>query len=1035
MALTAPDFAELLVVFGFWPDPATGWLVPCHYVIPYAVPLLDPAPIWESPGHLSRPATCAHLGQAGGRAELPFSKVSFGTCSNSWLDQWSAQNMGVYTVSVIEAGGQLSMTPFGVLCTGSTALAPGCKYSPQFDYDIWFDDGKSDPVMIRMDYHPDVLWGPYIEHVVRAHHYATPWSEVGPAACMVALHWPDSGLALDIETMRNGPHPQAPPWLWWAHELVQRYLMLERVATLIAPVAPMPSPVQLQAALGPRRHVLQAAFGPRRDTLQMVGRDVLRLLALVAEATGDPVADAWVLIERITRLTERAHLASLVARSHILDFVELPDPGNEHPKELRMKDLAADVGEALCGSVLLEPGGNYTNVVGFWKWLAAEDGINAPPEVEHLDIALRHLGGPLKYYLGRTPTYTKLREVHMDDGGSQFACSALEVTYLGGVVLRYERVNARSQELQVGVEGAEPRWIEFDRVRETLVSPWWGWPLPHKVSAWVNRKPLAPLCKIIVQNTLEYKSLRELRTGVLIVEYYFQNELVEYLRSLVGQLGYERRGSAGDWQPLYYSQELQAIVSSLFPDLVIHNTVANWLLGMRLNLADETTLRNRGPPAAECFVDASIETVSWVCPRFHVRYRVMGIAALAGIVYASSRDYAEHWKELVYLAEQKEWRIAEPDQMSQPLPIAVTAWLRKHMKPLHHSSGLGKYAVQHWLVRQAQAPWLKEPPFIRALLPKGVFGHVAMLEASLGHSFQNQMLLARAVTHPSREQELALGLRPSERPPSGLNYQRLAIIGSAAVELIVSMHLYGVLSPGPPPSTDVTSGATHNPEATLDIPLGHAGGRRPRGSVPRLQQSRQGPLTSPPPTEVSVWLGTQVTTTKQVATWERKCALCNHLVYARSAIALGLDLALQHNSDTVARSVMHFADQVRAFGQKAHISMEGLAHMGAPVELGDVFLACVGAIVMDGQGLCIAVNGLVEAHINLCQPDDTTADAQSEEQTPSGPSNTGWEQARRIRNVTEGPVTNGRTQDGQEGQSGSDGQEAQADSVWDGWDG
>ena len=497
------------------------------------------------------------------------------------------------------------------------------------------------------------------------------------------------------------------------------------------------------------------------------------------------------------------------------------------------------------------------------------------------------------------------------------------------------------------------------------MSPLLGRPLPHKVSAWVNRKPLAPLCRVVLRDTLEYESLRELRIGVLVVRYYFEDGLVEYLRSLTGQLGYERHGSIGAWQPLYYDEELKVIVSSVFPGLVIHSTIADWLLGAALNLVEKITVRNQDPPAAEVFVDVSIESVSWVCPNFHVRYRVMGIAAIAGIVYASSRDYAERWEELVYLAEEHEWRIAE--QMWQPLPATVTAWLCKHLQLLHHSTGLGRYAVQHWGSRQAQTPWLKEPPFIRALLPKGVRAHVAMLEASLGHCFRNQMLLARAVTHPSAE--LTLGLRPSERPPSGLNYKRLALIGSAVVELMVSRRLHDASCPEPPTSTDIASGATHHPATAPDLPLVHAGGRRPPGSAP--QQTQQGPLIGPDshPTETPIWLDAQVTAR------DRKRALCNHLAYARSAVHLGLDLALQHNSDTVARSVMCFADQMRVLGRrKAYVSTDDLAQMGAPVELSDVFLACIGAIVMDGQGLCMAVSGLMEVHIQLCQPDDTTAD-------------------------------------------------------------
>ena len=41
-----------------------------------------------------------------------------------------------------------------------------------------------------------------------------------------------------------------------------------------------------------------------------------------------------------------------------------------------------------------------------------------------------------------------------------------------------------------------------------------------------------------------------------------------------------------------------------------------------------------------------------------------------------------------------------------------------------------------------------------------------------------------------------------------------------------------------------------------------------------------------------------------------------------------------------------------------------------PSELGNVFLACVGAILMDGEGLSMATKRLADTHISLCCPND-----------------------------------------------------------------
>ena len=943
--------ADRLVLFGFWPDPVTGRLVPGHFV----GPSLDSALTQESSGRLSRPASCAQLDHAGELPGAPFPEVSIGTRSNDWLDYWSPR-MGVYTVSVVDDCGRLSNTPFGVLC--SAAAAPGYTYCPQPLYLIRFNGSGTDPVRIQMDYHPDIPWGPDMEHVVKAHQYATQRAEVGPTGCVVILQWPaDGGLALDGEAMRNGPYPQAPAWLWHVHEQVQRLLMLERVTALIAPVAPMPSPVKLQAALG-----------PDRDGLRMVGHDVLHLLAVVAEATKNPLDDARELMARAVALTDRGRLALMVAKSHILDFAEAPDMGEVH-----MKALAADVGEALCGSILLELGGSYANVLGFWRWLAADDGIHAPRELHHLDLALRHLGGQTTSYLGRTETYSRLREVPMSDGGSQPPSFALEVSYLSGVVLRYEMVNARAQELQVGVEGAEPQWIKFEREKGALMSPALQAPLPNKVSDWVNRKPFAPLCKIEhhKKKTLQYESLRELRTGKLTVEY-IEHGKVEYERSLSGQLGYERRhGNNEGSEPLYYSEKDKAILSFLFPDTVVPNKVADWLRGKLLNLATLPTVRNRdAPTAAEICVEASNEACSWFCPESLVRYWVTGIPAIAGIVYASRRGNEQQWRELVYMEQGKEWRIAPPDgQASQPLPVKVTAWLCTYLDRLDLDTILRETTVQQWVVQQAGAPWVKEPVFVSKLLPKAISGGQAMLEATLRHRFRNRTLLAQALTHPSRH--------------PGLNYQRLAVIGLATVELVVSMRLYEASSQE---TTTICSAAS-----TPDLPPVHQRGRRPPCIAPL--EFQQGPWPSHPPTETPTpLLGTEVTATEQVVAWDSKRAVCNDLAYARSAVALRLHLALQHDSDIVARKVA-LAEGMRQSGKKLNVPLEA-------AELGDVFLACVGAVMMDGQGWPLAVKGLVEAHVKLCQADDSdmTADAPTEEvpqlagPSPAGPGQGGGEQ-------------------------------------------
>ena len=79
---------------------------------------------------------------------------------------------------------------------------------------------------------------------------------------------------------------------------------------------------------------------------------------------------------------------------------------------------------------------------------------------------------------------------------------------------------------------------------------------------------------------------------------------------------------------------------------------------------------------------------------------------------------------------------------------------------------------------------------------------VAALEARLGHRFDDRALLERALTHTSYA---------NEHPPTP-HHEALALVGDAALSLIVAEHLYALAPDAPvgvltPQRADIVSGA------------------------------------------------------------------------------------------------------------------------------------------------------------------------------------------------------------------------------------
>ena len=181
------------------------------------------------------------------------------------------------------------------------------------------------------------------------------------------------------------------------------------------------------------------------------------------------------------------------------------------------------------------------------------------------------------------------------------------------------------------------------------------------------------------------------------------------------------------------------------------------------------------------------------------------------------------------------------------------------------------------------------------------------IEEALGHKFRNLELVAEALTHGSVVQATT---------PS---CERLAVLGEAATQSYIGAQLVR--------KAQFPTAATATKDPACQQAMAFAMPRELQ--IECVQEPRQ-------PAAVCM----DIESLRQ-----RLLACCNHVSYAYTCVKLNLHKALHHNAEGLKPAVKRFA---KAVGRGA--KWEELIARGAPKTLGDVFLACVGAVVLDGGG-------------------------------------------------------------------------------------
>ncbi|CAE8591751.1 unnamed protein product, partial [Polarella glacialis] len=218
---------------------------------------------------------------------------------------------------------------------------------------------------------------------------------------------------------------------------------------------------------------------------------------------------------------------------------------------------------------------------------------------------------------------------------------------------------------------------------------------------------------------------------------------------------------------------------------------------------------------------------------------------------------------------------------------------------------------------------LNTPGSVRLLFPQLSGTDLAEVEQQMDHRFKNPRLLAEALTHCSALKSATASC------------EHLAYVGRAAVHAFVSERIVVTKASFFTGTTVVKEGIP-----IMDVFSAPAGWNQ---------------WATTKRTKAVEWLAPAAPSVgANLDSWEsmdsKMAACCNHSSYAYSCVKLGLHRAVHHSvgselEETIRKFARRYSPERDTEGQLWH----QLWKQGAPKVLGDVFLACVGAIVMDSD--------------------------------------------------------------------------------------
>ena len=696
---------------------------------------------------------------------------------------------------------------------------------------------------------------------------------------------------IDFDAMQVKPS-YVPKWFPDLIRKMERISWWEN-ARRRAPTEPPPSPLRLHLIfdkpIADTNTMDYTDYTEARQCLAETGANSLRLAAAVAKSQEDPSAPRSELEKLVEEFLQPELLAELMVKT------ELPRLGTRQDIS---KEDAAEMLLALVGTHKLES--DMFSVVRLWQWVAR--GRTGRTGEDALLRANNHTAGCPRY-LGRTPSYIEFGEVMFPedekDGGPQ-----LMVRYQEYDDAIYRWFGSKAQEKRPEMPDADWATLVWDPMLATFCSPSMlradgrRRPLPNKVVAWLRGRCISKLVSIKhhMDVTPPYISMRE-DNGRLAVAYQDHGTLF-YRRCPDGGLGKEIKagGKEEEEKILSYSESKKTLLSQFISGWPLPRKVVTWLMEMRC-LADIIPVQKKRSGAD---VDTTKEGIaSWKSEgeEYSVQVRRNG-SPLYGFIYELVSGQA-----LSYSEEKKGWivRSAKTADPSAACVAIVPCAAIAHVAAAANASSSSE----------------SEPPSgsgnIRLLFPQLSGTDLAEIEQQTDHRFKSPKLLAEALTHCSAIR----GATPS--------CEHLALIGEIALKAYASekLCLSELIS-----SLVVNEGVPH--ARSFFAPAGW-----------------------------HCWASTKRSGAESVSTENRidsframQCRLqaySNHASYAHSCVRLSLHNAINESSPELKEVVKNFARRMSRNQSVKEKKWTQLFKSGAPKVLGDVFLACMGAIVMDSD--------------------------------------------------------------------------------------
>ena len=744
----------------------------------------------------------------------------------------------------------------------------------------------------------------------------------------------------------------------WLHNLCQRVVILQRLEQLsriCAPIEPVPNPLRLEA-------VLRGGYGCSEQTFQVLclqGEKALKMLFSVTAYVEHPYDDARRLCQRCQASMDATRLASLVANSGLL--AEVIHSVDWLPRLAGVEsDTAVKMLFALVGAYAGEKGGDFYSVAKVWEWLTVNElKATSLAKVWHrvrewldtdfcdeLKIFNRYVHSEAVKYKGRTPTYERIWQVVDPDDGTlelHVKYEELGVVYYRRADVLKKKPHSRYKVKKYPEKGWNP--IQYDYRQETYVccafrvpdsqNNYYPAPLPNKVQCWLRGKSAAALInyKRCGSTTLVHESLCERKDGSLHVRYQGLG-LFRYTRCPQGGLGFEESMSPEKGEssksPIFYSENPceKTLFSPLCAEQPLPNKVTEWLMtGKSLIQLVSIVAANASGDNVKVTSEHEADHITWIRGGDGEHWKCCREHAGCAIIFVAGKLVENKYclEELIYQGQRAK------TENGTVMPEKVVKWMKKHPERKCDERVFKEYAEQQR--KRDVTLCMPAPVQMQGCFPQLPCIDLDHLEKALHHSFSNCMLLAEALLHST-------GNHDSKTP----DFQRLAFLGNAVAEQLV----ISILTENAQFSTCATLSRKGKPANACTFAVGPNASLKEHNLTPKYEWPEEQIPFFERRYDCNVGCDIDLSGSEKIRKVYNAC--CNNVAYARTCVELGLHKGMLHESKDLSRSIHSFAKAVARSkeDESAEKGWERLLRHDAPRALGNVFIACLGAIVMDG---------------------------------------------------------------------------------------